>query len=309
MTLEQLIGKEAVQEIRGRNFGIDPSIKYDPSSKEVREKFVESAGDLFDVEEYYTKLRENSGDIGTLNDLTQLALKYMGGDRETNTAIMRDPNKALQQADLLLGTGYISMAKFIENSRDKIFDTLSAEQIFSLIEGLHPQFCYKTGDAEHDRITLLKHKMSKIQQTAQEKKDIGSAIQGELGELIKMMPKEQRAFLEENSEAYIQSLKNSILGKIQQAYQALFRTADGKALDKSALRKYLEDNYKFIKDAMNKKDRPDKEKAKIWDKNLKPQYVEIARVLHGLEKSVEDRDRNEAEYDRKKQDRKEGIIR
>jgi hypothetical protein len=306
MGLEELIGEQAVNEIKGRPFSIDPSINYDNPSKDVKKIFVESAGDLFDVEEYYKKLSENSSDIGTLNDLTQLALKYMGGDEKTNLAIMGDPGKALQQADLLLNTGYRGMAKFIENNRGKILDKLSAEQLYSLVNRVP---LYLTGDKNHDRVIALRKKLMQLNQVTQEKGDIGSVIKGEIGELIKKMPKEQQLFLQENSEMYIQSLTRAIIGKIEQAYHDLFRANDGKSLNKPALKKYLEDNYKVIEDVMGEDDRPDKERAKIWDKNLKMQYTEIARELYKSEKDALKKDENKEEEARKKKDKGVGISR
>ena len=306
MALEQLLGEQAVNEIKGRPFGIDPSMKYDGNSKEVQEKFVKYAGNLFDVEKYYGKLKENSGDIGTLNDLAQLALKYMAGDKETNTAIMRDPNKALQQADVLLSTGYVNMAKFVENNRNKILDKLSAEQLYSLVNRVP---LYGTGNEGHDRVILLRDKLMKINQTAQEKGDIKSAINREIEELIEKMPEEQKAFFQENSEIYLQSLTRAILGKINKAYASLFKTADGKNLDKPALKKYLEDNYRVIEDVMSEKDRPDNERLEIWDKNLKPQYVEIAKELYPIDKNEVKMDKDKDKEERKKKDKKRRVAR
>lgn len=306
MALEELIGKDAVKSIAGRPFGIDPKIEYDANSKEIRVEFVKRAGDLFDVEEYFQKLKENSNDVTALNDLAGVALNYMAGNKNENLVIMRDPHMALEQADVLLDTGYKNMAKFIENNRDDILDKLSAKDLYNIVNNPNLPF-FLTKDKDHNKILLLRSKIMEMQQASQKNGDVGSVIQKELGDLINHIPEEQKKFLQRNSSAYLNSMTHAVNGEIQKAYGALFKLSDKKTLDKSALKKFLEDNYEVIEDIMKEDDRSEGEVFSRWDKNLKIHYVELARQLYSPEKKQAKRDKDEDKEDRNDSDKKLGV--
>ncbi len=309
MTLETLIGKDTLKSLRGRPFGIDPKIVYNSNSEEIRAEFVGKAGDLFDIEEYYATLRENSGDIGTINDLVGIAVNYMPGDKGENAAMLRDPHVALEQADVLLSAGYYNMARFVENNRDAIFDRLSADQLYGLFSKVP---LYKTGNQEHDNIADLRAKMMQIQEASKKGEDLGSAIQKELQELIGMIPEEQRAFLQNNSRAMISSLTNAVVNGVQKSFKGLFRQQD-KTLDKNALREYLEDNYEVVEDTLDDKNKSsserlsEREKFGRWDKNLKMQYVEVARALFKSEKPIHKKEKDEDKKAREDRDKNKGM--
>lgn len=126
MTLEQILGSEAVNEIKGRAFGIDPNSSYDPK------EFAKSADDLFAIDNYYRKLNQHSDDMNALKGIMSIALKYMPGDKEKNIEILRYPYIASEQARLLLDFGYRKMAGFAENNLNEMLNALPKEKLEEL---------------------------------------------------------------------------------------------------------------------------------------------------------------------------------
>jgi len=118
MALEQLLGREAVKKIAGRDFGISPNSRY--SEKE----FLESAGDLFNVDAYLRKIAHNGNDITALTGLAGIATKYMPGDKEENVKILKDPLVAVKQAKVLLNSGYKSMADYASRNLSSLLNEM-----------------------------------------------------------------------------------------------------------------------------------------------------------------------------------------
>lgn len=304
MTLEQKLGEEAVDKLKGRPFCIDPSIKYDPNSDSIREEFVKKASDLFDVEDYCQMLEKNINDLGALNDLTGIALEYMPGDKDKNVEILREPRNALKWGKKMQDYGQPDMARFIENNRDEILKKMNEKQMFSLINEIE---LYPTGNQEQDRASYLITKLKQLKKASQEQGEEGvkAVIGEELNELASKIPEEQMAFLQECPEM-IRSLTSGLIKKMQGAHSALFKKED-KSLDKEAMIKHLEDNYKVVEDAMDNNEMSDNEKLSLWDKNLKMQYVAIARELFGPEKKKYKRDKDEDKEDRKDKAKSLGL--
>jgi len=296
MTLEQKLGEQEVNKLKGRPFGIDSSIKYDPNSNSIREEFVKKASDLFDVEDYCQMLEKNINDLGALNDLTGIALKYMPGDKDKNVEILREPRNALKWGKKMQDYGQPDMARFIENNRDEILKKMNEKQMFSLINEIE---LYPTGNQEHDRASYLIIKLKQLKKASQEQGEEGvkAVIGEELNELASKIPEEQMAFLQECPEM-ISSLTSGLIKKLKGAHGALFKK-DGKNLDKNAMIKYLEANYEVIEDIMDDDKMSNDEKFNLWDKNLKNQYLAIARTLFPGEKKKYKRDKDEDKEDRK----------
>ncbi len=297
MALTDYLTEDEIGEIKGKPFGIDFKGKYD------REEFVKRAEDLFNVEEYYSKLRENSSDIGALNDLMGIAIEYMADDKRKNIALLqKNPHLALEQGEILYSAGSYSMAKFVENNRNEFLDRLSVEQLYSLFRRVP---LYKTEDKKYERIRGLREKVMLIQEVGRKGGDIGSVVEEELKELMEKVPDEQKGFIVRNQ---IPSLIKTLAEYIQKAFVSLFRDEEGK-LDKSALRRFLEDNYKVAEDFIDKEipnDKP-KEKEKYWNDNLKTQYVEVARELYGSEKKEERKDKDKDKEERKDKAKNLGL--
>ena len=122
---------------------------------------------------------------------------------------------------------------------------------------------------------------------------------------MEKVPDEQKGFIVRNQ---IPSLIKTLAEYIQKAFVSLFRDEEGK-LDKSALRRFLEDNYKVAEDFIDKEipnDKP-KEKEKYWNDNLKTQYVEVARELYGSEKKEERKDKDKDKEERKDKAKNLGL--
>ena len=275
MTLEQLVGREAVENIRGRPFGIAPNVAYD------RDEFLRRAGDLFDVEKYAKAIQENPKNVSALDDLARLSAGYMPGDAQTNINDVRtDPSYALDQARTLLDEGYDKLARHVERNRASFLEKLSTEQLYSIFQRIP---LYKTGNAEYDRIADLRNKYIALAKATQEGQDPTSIVAQEVNELLENAPEEQRPFIMKNREKMVKSLTNAVLQAIPQAYSRVFRDNEGN-LRRDELIRYLEDNYRVAErfiDAV-----PAEERADYWNDNLKPQYVELARELYGSEKKA-----------------------
>jgi len=125
MGLENLVGEGALNEIKGREFGIDPNSRYSEKA------FLERAEDLFRVDIYHKKIMKNSTDMEALNELARIALKYMPGDKEENLKLLKDPSVAEKQAKVLLNSGYKNMVSYAARNLVSLLNEMSEE---SLIE-------------------------------------------------------------------------------------------------------------------------------------------------------------------------------
>lgn len=110
MKLEELIGKTELKDISGKPFGINPYLRYDES------EFKKRAGELFAIESSARKLMQNSGDIGSIDQIAEIAIQYMPGVKERNREILKDPRVVLDQANSLLQAGHTNMAKYVASN-------------------------------------------------------------------------------------------------------------------------------------------------------------------------------------------------
>ena len=132
-----------------------------------------------------------------------------------------------------------------------------------------------------------------------------SYLKIKLGELFNKITPEQRAFIESNPHLVVPSLTKALVGKIQNAFGKLFRTKEGE-YDTDKLKEYLIANYHAVEDAM--KDAPNKGEANnLWDKNLKSNYLEIARTLLGSEKKAKKMEDDPEKEEWKQDVKKKGM--
>ena len=304
LTLEELIGKEQLDSISGKRFGIidvkmnRDGVTYGNIPNYERKEFVERAGDLFDVEEYYAKLKQNSNDMDALKDLIKIAVDYVPGDKKRMKVLMQEnPHLAISQADSLYSYGTIAMAKYIEKNRSKVFDKLNEKQLYSVFQKTPS---YITGNKEYDRIKVLKEKIKQMQEAEENKMDISLIVRDEFQELIERIPEEQRKFISDNADLVMPVLNQSLIHGIQRAYRSLFRDAEGNPI-KSQIVDYLKANYKVAEDFMENEIPKDKpfERFDVWDKRLKPHYIELARELYRPEKKEVKKDKDKDKEERK----------
>ena len=128
MGLEDIVGKEILKEMKGKEFGINPNSRY--SEKE----FLTRAEELFTLDKSYRELSENSGNLNALKLIGGIALKYMPGNPSENAQIIRDPYVASEQAEVLLNAGKKKLAGFVGNNLPEIMKKLSPENVKSLIK-------------------------------------------------------------------------------------------------------------------------------------------------------------------------------
>ncbi|MFA5258862.1 MAG: hypothetical protein WC979_06030 [Candidatus Pacearchaeota archaeon] len=277
MSLEGLIGKEEVKKLTGKPFNIDPRGSYD------RKTFVKSAGSLFDLNDDYRKLSENINNMDALKDVIKDVIPYAVGDPGENVALYTEnPHLALSQAEALLGSAEFSMAQFVENNRGSLLEKLDAKQLYSLFAQTPS---YETGKPEYDKIRDLKDKMQQLGQAQQDGKDVGSVVQKELNDLLKKVTPEQRAYIQNNPHLVIPSLQKAIISKIEGAFGKIFKDEKG-AYDKKAIIDYLTANYQAVEDQMSTA-YTDDDRNDLWDKNLKPLYLALAKTLQGSEKKAQ----------------------
>ncbi len=257
-----------------------------------KKKFTSHMGIRGDVENYSKSVRENSGNIGDLKDLASILATYMplrkshiDEDIKANySKLVNNPHDALVLADTALSHDAVSLAKYAERNRDKILDDTTAEQLYDLVNQVP---LYKTGKKEHDEVVDLLLKARQIQETARDRGDLAKIVSKEVAATFKKLPKSIQEYIGLHQEDYKKSFTNFHISRIMTAAGSLFRDEDGKP-DKKALRGFIEDNYQavnnYIEDQVNELE-PDKEKRKkarnkLWDKNLKHQYVALAKALN-----------------------------
>lgn len=315
MGLEDKVKEVTPKKVERRVLGVDPSMKYEKNSDGFDPAFVQKMGDLMDLEEYYAKLAQNTADVGALNDLIGVAKKYIPGDPQQIAAALMDPNIALEQADALLSEAHYNTARYVEANRDDILKRLPAEQLYAVFS---TATLFQTGKRDHDFVLDLRRRLTKIQETAKKGGDIGSVVKKELKRVMEHLPPEQREFYLADQKSRMPLLIGSIVSGMEKAYAALFRDPTTGEPDRDALKKFLEDNYKVVEDAIagvdedgkeleDKRKLTPKEQFKRWDKNLKMQYFEIAKILFEIEKPLYKWETNEDEEVRKRAAKEQGM--
>jgi hypothetical protein len=308
-TLEGMLDESEIKEIAGKPFGIDPKSDYD------RKEFVFRAGEFFDLSEYYAQVSQNSGDIGALKDLVGKAADYIEGDDEYKkdwiSRATQNPHLAIARGDAMLGTGQISMAKYVEKNRDEFLNKLQVEKLHGII---FSQPLYSTGEEKHDKIKDLISKIRKINEAIEKEKKgehgaIDEVIQKEFKDLIATIPEEHKIYLNEDISYALPKLKEVLIRRINRKAGMLFRDKDGN-LDKNEIVSYLKRNYKAVEDNIEnvpKGEEHNKERFKIWDKNLKLHYLTLAQALYGQEKPGQEEDNDKDKQARKKESAEKGI--
>lgn len=296
VSLEEIFGRENLEGVRGREISIDPEQK-----KYQRKYFVEHAGDYFDLEGYYATLRQNNGDIDSMNDISNLLIP-----QNPNLLLKRGSEGILLAADAQLSLSSIDLAKYTKN-RD-LADKLSGEQLQNvIINQAHPDnlLIYTANEKEHDRLAEIIKKRAAIlfQKPEVLKKDIP--------ELMKNAPIWHQILYSRYSEdqTYLSELINSYASVISKVYEKEFtkKRGDKRVPDKAKLHKFYDRNLKIVTDEVDKE--PDqKTKEKIWDKSAKPVYLLTAKTLYESEKEKEKKETQTGEEKRKEERKKLGMY-
>jgi len=294
--LEQMIGAGAIDDIVRPEFAIDPVIVYN------RDTFVKHAGSLFDLTEAYGELKKNSGNFDALYDLIDVLRDYVPGDLGANLQVWENtPSEAIKQANTLEKQGSKAMGKFVERKRGNLLNKLSAEQLHSLFQTIP---IYKGDNPAYERIRTIREKIYDIQEKAQNGGDPSAVVAEDVHNLIQHSSADKQEFIMRNHKAMMSSLTNAVIKAITKEYQGLFKTANGNLI-KNQIKGFLEDNYQIADDFVDSV--PNSEKDKYWNDNLKPQYLEIAKMLYGSEKKAQKYAANPAKETRKAQAKAIGL--
>lgn len=286
--LEKIVSEDITKEmVKGIN--VNEGFYINPKTKYKREIFVDKAVKFFDLAKYYSKLDKDLNDIDTLDDLLGVLRDYLPevGKDELLAHWKSNPFEAKKNAKDVLSKDALTIAKFIENNRDEVLKKLPAEQLYSLLQRVP---LYKTGVEEYDRFRNLRKKVAEIFEAREKGMDLSSVVADEVKELLSKVSEDTRIFFASNDQLMSNLITSYVVNKINEEFQKSFRNEQGK-LDREAIKKYLVANYKVVEDRISStayegKDK-ERERFKIWDKNLKPQYVEIARQLYAPEEKEE----------------------
>jgi len=283
--LEELVGE--IPFFEGKDFGINENLGY--SHAVDSGEFTNNADDLFDIEKYFRQLMDKPHDPATINDLVGIAVNYHRGSANKGERFQElseefnQGNAAFDAAKGLLDAGYLSMARFVERNRDAVLDKLDEKSLWDLVTKV-PLF--KTKDKEHNRFIRLRETIADMTEAAKEGNTI-AAIANEISHYMEHVPRGQEEFYFKGQHLVVPKLIRLVEKAIQDAYRKYFAGADGK-LDKRKMQDYLESNYKAMEDELKEVDGDVKDlstrRGDYWDKNLKMQYVELARRAHAIEK-------------------------
>ncbi len=273
MSLESLIGKEAVEGLAGKKFPINPSSDYE------RKEFVKKAGGLFDLTDAVNALAKDGNDSDASQDILQIAHEYAPALEQK---LVEDPHLLMDFANTYSSLGQFSMAKYIEKNKEKVLDKLDEKQLYNLFTSV-PLYSPKEGEGNKDYVKAvsLRDKMMSIQQALQNGGDPSQVLQGEVQELLRTMSEEQQIFIARNQGVIGSALTQALAETIQSEFSKLFRDSEGK-LVRDEIKDVLEQSYKIAEDAESMV--PTEKRDKYWDNNMKSQYLILAKELYKSEK-------------------------
>ena len=302
--LEELIQTGELQRIICKRFGI---VDVDITRKGAKfgwvpdyddDEFFDRTEDLFDVEEYSIRLKQNNNDIDALNDFIKVAVKYFPGNKSQMGGIMQaNPHIAISLADSMYSNGTLAMARYVECNRDDFFDNLDEKQLFSVFERV-PSFVTK--DKEYDKISKVKKVVSQMKKPEDQRGDVIKILKPLTDDFLKTLSKREKEFVERYKAITQPLIANSMWMLAQTEYHSFFKDKKGN-LQKKEIQDYLEANYDAVEDFITDEIPSNKprERFDFWDKNLKEHYFELARELYGPVKKKVKMDRNEDKEKRK----------
>ncbi len=262
MELEQLVGSEAFDEIRGRSFGIDPDSRY--SEKE----FLERAEDLFSLNACHSKIidSKNGGDIGALRGLAEIALKYMPGYKAKNMEILQNPFAALKQAEVLLERGYKNMAGYAARNLDRLLTAMDEKtlvEIAAMLPGKGKEYVQINKYMRRGDMKAARKIYAEIFEDEKAKKDI---LEPRNAELIKHYMEDYV----DNGKKYFMNQNLSI--QVQDGKETVYRPDIGRV-------------KKYITSAI----------AKCEDKDKSAVYNDIATALYNSKKGIQEKEESPEE--------------
>lgn len=265
-----------------------------------RKNFVSAMDDLTDLQEYFSALQQNQGDVGAMNDIAGLL-----APENPNILLRMAVKDIARAADVTLSKANLAMAKYAE--KNDFYKELNAEQLLAILLQLaNPKlglvFKHRENEAHNKLVDIVKRQAA-IQIQDQE------AISRGIGEMMKKAPAwHADMFARYNhDQSYMAALADSYAGAVGMVFTETFYDINGKQkiAKEDLITKFYEDNREIVTDEIDEVEKSGNKKVafKLWDKNLKPAHLYEAKTLYGKEKPEQKKEDNE-DFEKEKAERK-----
>jgi len=251
---------------------INPGANYD------RKKFVSAQKQLNDLEKYTHKILENPNDIDARQDLS--ALLY--GDPAFHVG--QSPEFMQTSAKQSYTSGIDNMAAFAKRHRDELFSVVDGKGMFGLAMSVQ---LYKTGHKDHDYIIDIVNKVRTMNMAAQ-KQEIEQMREVVLeGADSRDMPDWAKTVLIyfSGSDQFVASAFRRRRDDTVRLMNSLL--LNGKVPDRKRIRRLIEDSMDKAEDEFQK-ETDEEARSDIWQHNIRPLYVTLAKAAYSPEKKEED---------------------
>jgi hypothetical protein len=276
MTEYQKAKKEATKKNLKVFRPIDKDSSYDPQT------FVKAQGQLNDITGYIHALNQPNGgaNIGARRDLSE---KLYG---DSNEQLRRTDTQLMSEARDAESSAVENMGRYIEHNSGQVMNRLDGNSLATLVRNSHP--LYLTGNKQHDEVVadiieLRAMNSSDEKMVAQAQKSMMDRINND---------EEVPDWIKVSIQRY-NTLESPFVSMIFARYSAgqkkaldSYLTKGGKP-DETKLKALINNSLRAAYDKFDdvpKGKEHDGERSDIWEQNLRPCYLEIAKELRSLEK-------------------------
>jgi hypothetical protein len=298
-TLEERLKKEEKQIVNYHP--ISPNERYD------RETFVKAQKALKNFEEYMQVLSKDPFDVNAREDLSYLLFKDIAKH------VGMKPEEIRKIGNSAFSNGIENMAKYVENNYNNFMDKLDSGGLTNLVMGLP---LYKTSNKEygHERIAEdkehneLVYLINEIKLMNSDDKEVQGKVVGNiLSNIIKSkeVPDWAKSLIQYFAKTDAHFVNEMVVKYKTERAKAFSEhiTKDGKP-DKDKLKSLIDKSLKIAYaefNELNEKEH-EEERKDIWEKVIRPYYIEMARALYKSEKKELEKD---IEEKRKENEREE----
>ncbi|MDO8460771.1 MAG: hypothetical protein Q7S74_06705 [Nanoarchaeota archaeon] len=270
----------------GHNLDSSPFIynPISPNKRYNREEFLRAQDSFNDLEKYANTLKEKPFDLSAREKLSRL----LTGDSSFHSGMA--PESVARMAKTFYDGSLDALAKYTKTNFDEMFDKLNGKALQRLLFSIR---LYNTGDRDHDSLANLIGDVKSMQEIEnKEGEEHTSAIRSYVAKKI------ESRNLSDTAKKVIKQLlgdggfvlktfrrdsqiKNQILSKY-------LSTAEGE-LDENKVRVLIKDGLKKAEEEYDKETNEGR-RNDIWEDNLRPYYLEIAKNLFPVEKGEYEND-------------------
>ncbi len=274
-----------------------------------RDTFIKAQKKLSDLGKYYEALKKsNAEDIDARNDLYGLLL----GDPSVQE--IRTPHEIVTDADISYGSAIERMGRYVEKNRGTLLNKLKGKSLNAFVMSLPLYQIDDKNEKEHNGLVSLINEvriMAKIQQDEKGNADVEAMREFLAGGLEKQdlskdygLPLVGYWLRSEAMVAYLFKrefgFKQKILGT------KLSKKEQGKELDEDKLRNLVKISLRSAYDELEDEDDEGNRKD-IWEGNIRPHYLELAKAVHKIEKKEAD-DENKDKVEEKERESKRQSL-